>query len=153
MFGSLGGNPHTMLSKSSLRILIITDLLLVALSIVVGIMGQSSLPEPLRAYEQAQSEAEMMPREWIVVGVGIPLSIAMLVASIGLMAFWEPARPLYLATVVVAILLTPLAGPYISSGWAQAIDGASLTITGVVLAIVYFSPLSDLYVKPKNVIQ
>jgi hypothetical protein len=88
-----------MLSTRSFRILVITDLLLVALSVVVGIMGEASLPEPLRAYEQAQSETDVAPSEWVVIGVGIPLIIAVLVASIGLMVFWRPARPLYLATV------------------------------------------------------
>ena len=129
-----------MLSKRSLRIMVVTDLLLVALSVIVGIMSEASLPEPLRAYEEAQAEADTTPSQWIAIAVGIPLIIAMLIACVGLLVFWGPARPLYLATVIVAILLTPLAGPYVSTGWAQAIDQASFIITGVVLAVIYFSP-------------
>lgn len=139
-----------MLTKRSLRILIIVDLVLIAVGVAVGIVSEAWLPEPLRAFEQARAEADMMPREWILVGLGIPVIIAVLVASIGLMCFWRPARPLYLARIVVAAVLMPLSGPYITSGWAEAIESVSLTVSGVVLALIYFSPLRDLYARPQT---
>lgn len=138
-----------MLTKRSLRVLIVTDLVLIAVGVVIGIIGEAWLPEPLRAFEQARAEADMTTRDWILVGVGIPLIIAVPVASIGLMCFWRPARPLYLASIVAAALLMPLGGPYITSGWAETLESVSLTVSGVVLAVIYFSPLRDLYARPQ----
>ena len=139
-----------MLTKRSLRILIVADLVLIAVGVAVGIVGEAWLPEPLRAFEQARAEADMTPRDWILLGVAIPLSIAVLVASIGLMCFWRPARPLYFASIVVAAVLMPLGGPYITSGWSEAFESVSLTVSGVVLALIYFSPLRDLYARPQT---
>jgi hypothetical protein len=139
-----------MLTKRSLRVLIVANLILIAVSVVVGIVGEAWLPEPLRAFEQTRAEADMTPNDWVLVCVGIPLLITVLVASIGLLAFWRPARPLYFVTIVVATLLTPLGGPYITLGWAQALDGVSFIVTGVVLAAIYFSPLRELYDRPHH---
>jgi hypothetical protein len=141
-----------MLSKRSLRILIIAQLVLIVLSIVVAFTSESSLPEPLRAYEQARSDVDMTIRHWVLLGTGVLLIVGLLVSSIGLMVFWRPARPLYLATNIAMIAWTPFAGPYVTAGWVQAIDGVSLITIGVVLALIYWSPLSDLYEKPKSAV-
>jgi hypothetical protein len=139
-----------MINQHLLRILVVTDLLLVALSVVVGILSEASLPEPLRVYEEARSAAEMSPRDWVVMGIGIPLIITMPVANIGLLLFWKPARPLYLATAIVSFLLTPFAGPYVTSGWEQAMDHASCLVAGLVLGLIYCSPLREVYDRTEN---
>lgn len=128
----------------------ITDLLLVAVSVAVGVVGEAWLPEPLRAFEEARAEANLTPNDWVVLGAGIPLIIVALVSSVGLMFFWRPARPLYLASLIVAIMLTPLGGPYITSGLEEALDCVSMTVSGVILALIYFSPLRDFFKRQQN---
>ncbi len=139
-------------SKRLLRILIIADFILVALSIVGALVGESSLPESLRAYEQARSEADLTVKEWVLVGVSAPLLIAWLVSSFGLFFFWRPARAMYLVTVVGSLAVTPFTDVYITAGWVEAIEGVSLIVTGIVLALIYASPLKDLFEKPKNAV-
>lgn len=138
-----------MLSKRSLRVLIVTDFLLLAVSVVVGIAGEAWLPEQLQAFEQARAQADMTTNDWVMMVLGLLLLIAVLVAFVGLLIFWRPARPLYFATLVVAALLTPFDGPYITSGLAQAFGDVSLIVSGIVLAVIYFSPLRALYDRPR----
>lgn len=143
-----------MLTKRNLRLLVIADLLLVVLGVVVGLLSEDSLPEPLRVFVRAQREADrdadLTTNEWIGVAIGFPLIIAMLVSHVGLFLFWRPARVLYVASLIGLIALSLFLGPHVSTGWVQAIDTASLTITGMVLALIYWSPLKELYEKPKE---
>lgn len=139
-----------MLCKRSLRILIVVDLILIVISGIVSIVGEAWLPEQLQAFEQARAEADATTSDWVLMIVGVPLVIAVLMSFIGLLVFWHPARPLYFATLVAAALLTPFGGSYVTPGWAQAIDGVSSIVSGVLLAVIYFSPLRELYNRPQK---
>jgi hypothetical protein len=110
---------------------------------------ESSLPEPLRAFLDAESEAEITVREMVMLLAAIPVIILLLVSSIGLFFFWRPARMLYLIALVAGLLLTPFFGPYVDAGWGTTFEEAAVIVSGVILAPVYFSPLKDLYEKPK----
>jgi hypothetical protein len=46
------------------------------------------------------------------------------------------------------LLPTPFFGPYVDAGWGIAIDYAAMIVSGVILALVYFSPLKSLYERP-----
>jgi len=136
-------------SKRFLRVLIVANLILIAVGAVVGIVGKAWLPDPLRVFEQSRA-ADITATDWILFGVSIPMLIALVVASIGLLLFSRPARPLYLAIIIVDILLTPCWGPYVTTGWARALEAVSYIINGVVLALIYFSPLRDLFERPQT---
>jgi hypothetical protein len=62
-----------MLTKRSLRLLILADLVLIVAGAVVGMVGEAWLPEPLLAFEQARAEAEMETEDWVLLGSAIPL--------------------------------------------------------------------------------
>jgi len=133
------------LSKRSLRVLIVGEFLLAVLSLIVGIASEGSLPEPLREFERSRAEGEMTTFDWVILGVVIPVLIAGLVAYVGLLLFWRPARGIYLATTVVAGLISPFLGPEVATGPAGALEDLSCIVTGVLLAVLYFSPVSELY--------
>jgi len=118
---------------------------------VVSLLTESALPEPLRAFLKAESEAEVTVREMIMFAAAIPLLILLLVSSIGLFFFWRPARILYLITSVAGLLVTPFFGPYVDAGWGTTFDEAATIVSGVILALIYFSSLKELYEKPKVV--
>jgi hypothetical protein len=136
--------------KSTFRILVVTDLVLILLVAVVGLVSESSLPEPLRAFEQSRAEADMTTSEWIIVGVGVPLIVAIFVASFGLMFFWRNARSLFSVTTILALLVVPFGGPYITTGFGSALESLSCGFTGFLLAIIYFSPIKEKFKKQQE---
>src|SRR5687767_10907811 len=106
----------TMPTKGTLRLLIVVEVLLTVGSVVASFLGESSLPEPLRTFEAEQSDAEIGRKLVVLFSLGLLLLIAMVVAWVGLFIFWRPARRLYLAATVLALLLTPFFGPYVETG-------------------------------------
>ena len=135
-------------SKGFLRTLIVAEVGLGLLSVVVSSLTETLLPEPLRAFLKAESEAEMTARTMIMGALTIALLVLWLLSSVGLFFFWRPARMLYLVVTVVGLLVAPFFGPYVDAGWGTAFDEASLIGSGVILALIYFSPLKNLYEKP-----
>jgi len=135
-------------SKVFLRTLIVAEISLGAISVVVSLLTESALPEPLRAFVKAEAEAEMTVGPMIMIATTIPLVILFFLSSIGLFFFWRPARIVYLIATVAGLLLTPFFGPYVDLGWATAFDEAAILVSGVILSLIYFSPLKDLYEKP-----
>jgi hypothetical protein len=132
-------------SKSFLRILIVVEIGLAILGGVVSQLTASLLPESLRAFSEAKSQVE---QSLVTLRVAFPLIILSLVSSIGLFFFWRPSRILYLISSVLGLLLAPFFGPYVDAGWGKAFEDAALVISGVILALVYFSPLKSLYERP-----
>ena len=138
------GAAHVMPSKGFLRLLVVAHIVLGIASIVYS-LPLSSLPEPVRAFLRAESEAAMLGSGVILV-LSIPLIILILMSSTGLLFFWRPARILYLITIVAGLLLTPFSGPTLYAGWGKAFEEAAIMVSGIILALIYLSPLKDLYV-------
>ena len=132
-------------SKSFLRTLIVVEIGLEILGIVVFLLTKSWLPESLRAFLEAE---EQTARALVIMKVVFPLFILWLVSSIGLFFFWRPSRVLYLMSIVLGVLVSPFLGPYVDAGWGRAFQDAAITVSGVILALVYFSPLKSLYETP-----
>ena len=134
-----------MLTKRALRFLLVAEILLAITGGIVTVFTESLLPAELQAYEQAVSEADVTTREWVLLGVGIVLLVFLLVSSIGLFVFWRPARLLYFCTVIGGLALTPFYGPYVDAGWGTLFQEMAMIVSGVILALIYYSPLRDLY--------
>jgi hypothetical protein len=132
-------------SKSFLRILIVAEIGLGILGGVVSLLTASLLPESLRAFSEAKSQVE---QSLVTLRVAFPVIILSLVSSIGLFFFWRPSRILYLISSVLGLLLAPFLGPYVDAGWGRALEDAALVVSGVILALVYFSPLKSFYERP-----
>jgi len=132
-------------SKSFLRILIVVEIGLGILCIVVSLLTVSLLPESLRAFSEAESQGE---RGLVILRVAFPVMILWLGSIIGLFFFWRPSRILYLISIILGLLLPPFFGPYVDAGWGTAFEDAATIVSGVILALVYFSPLKSLYERP-----
>jgi hypothetical protein len=130
--------------------LIVAHFVLVILGAIIDFYSESLLPEPLRQYEKIQIEEVIAFGEWGLLAVLTVLGLAVLVSFIGLFVFWPPARPLYLVSSVANILVTPYLGPYIEAGWSRMFFDTVVLLDGVILALVYFSPLKELYEPEKR---
>ncbi len=137
-------------SKSFLRILIVAQFGLFVLAIVVALLTVSLLPEPLRAYAEAEARGEMTTRNWDTLRLIFPVLMLWLGSSIGLFFFWRPSRIFYLIYIVLGLLVTPFLGPNVDTGWSRTFEEAASIVSGVILALVYFSPLKNLYERASN---
>jgi len=131
-------------SKNLLRILVVSAIV----TLILGVIGQflAELPEPLKAYRQAELHGEVGAQDWLSAIFAITWVTMGLAGAVGLLFFWRPARILYLVAAVAGIFSTVLAGPVVLAGWSMAMDELSNLLSGAILALVYFSPLAAEFV-------
>ena len=135
------------LTKTTLRTLIIAQFVLGIASIVSSELAASSLPDALRVASE-HSEYDFSPAVLQTLLVIFILFVVLAVISwIGLFVFWRPARFLYFITVILLLLPTLLGGPHVGTGLSAMLAETVSIITGIILALIYFSPLKELYEK------
>jgi len=80
----------------------------------------------------------------VIVGL---VAVGALASTIGMFFFQRWARFLSLVIVFATLILAPLTGAQLLSGASYSFYFLSTTIWGAVLAIAYFTPLSQRFVK------
>jgi len=142
-------SPRTMHLKTRLKLLLCIEALFIICTIALGIFGDSLLPEQLRDYEASVANAPDTLIGGIVVAVEMVLLATALTATIGLFLSWRPARGLYLWTRIAVVVTSPLDGPNVVSGWEDMFDGSAILVAGVIIGMLYYSQIRELYDKPK----
>ena len=127
-------------SKAILRILIVAEFILLIGAPIIAVITEGSLPEPLRTYEAAHDSLDSAD-----IIMGIFLLVVFAVSRIGLIVLWRPARELYVWSMVAATFYTCFARAIVHTGLEDALVSSGLIVFGVVSALIYWSPLSDLY--------
>jgi amino acid transporter len=130
--------------KTFLQTMVIAQVLLGIGSVVVGLTTESSLPEPLLTYVQL----EMRKDERVLSVVAVALVVVYLIATTGLVFFWRRARILYLVALLGDLFVTLCSGPDVNTRWESGFETLIAGLWGFILALVYFSPLKELYAKP-----
>ena len=117
-----------------------------ALGIAGGIFDfvfPSAVPEVLSNAQEA-NDAELSNTSLVVgallVVVALPIGIA---SFVGLYLFRPWAPRLAVAVSIGVLFVLPLLGASVASGWSAALGSLSATLWGVILALVYFSPLKE----------
>lgn len=106
------------------------------------------LPEALSAAWEKDPPFDPTPEYlWLWIAVLVPWLVASTVSTIGLFFFRHWARPLALVVATLGLAISPLFGPGLSSGWSNALLEASFLSWGAVLALSYFSPLSERFAR------
>ena len=139
----------TVPTKTTLRLLIVVEVLLGIGSLVAYYLGEPSLPEALRTFEPEVFATAGVNALGVVLGILVLLLIALFIAWIGLFLFWRPARLIYLVVTVLALAVMPFFGPYVETGLSYTLTEATSIVAGIILALIYWSPLRDLFEKPK----
>lgn len=127
-----------MKSATMLRLCVALELALIVISIVLSMVLQPFLPEPLRAW-LAQNEQQLRPADLALFALFVPLLIALVVASVGLLLLKRWAAWLYLYVNVLGLLLVPFTGPTVEHAVAETFSEAGTMLGGVVLALAFFS--------------
>lgn len=119
---------------------------LVVASFVVGAVygyGFTKIEYPASWHEPID------PRDLVIHMIGPILALINLIAYVGLLFFWRPARIL-----LVVYLLGVMGPPFIDMpqmpGWLQALHRLDLILQGVLLASMFLPPYSGLFAKARS---
>ena len=138
------------MSVRTFRILVVTLLLLTIGIVVADSATRSHLPEPLRAYLDAEDkvQAEMPPRLMVLAFGAIAVASLAFISSIGLLVLWRPARLLYTLSFVIALPLYLVMDPVIYSGTTEFLNELASLLGGAIWALLYFSPIKSHFDRP-----
>jgi hypothetical protein len=131
-----------MATKRFLRTLILIQIPIILADLVAGMSSARTLPEPLRSFRAGNDLSGLA-----LVTAGIFL-ITWLTANFGLYFIWRPARTLLLFSAMLNLLGALVSGPFVRTAWEDMFDDASVLVTGMILGLLYFSPLKELFEKP-----
>ena len=90
-----------------------------------------------------EPETWLMSNLWVAGGLLGGLAVAWLLGLVGLFRFKSWVSPLSLYSMLVGFLVCPFLGASLSSGLESALLEASTTVWGAILALSYFSAVSD----------
>ena len=131
-------------------------LILISLGCLIANLGitflvPSLIPEPLRLadenYMQSAAESGSALYDLLQLLIIAGLLVASISAFIGMFLFKPWARPLNVILAFSSFIIWPLLGYNLASGWSQAISDFALIILGGVIAMSYFSPISNHFDK------
>lgn len=135
------------MSKNKFRLLIISSLIFAILAGIYDYLWIDPVSEQIMDYAY-EIEPEIVGTQLIVIlAVGILAIVFAIISFIGLLLFKSWAKPLYLAGFVLFMPLYPFFGVTVYSGASQIFYDLSLIASGAILALLYFSPVSEFYHK------
>jgi hypothetical protein len=126
-------------AKLALRIAIVCEWVLVAVGAALSFTLEDTLPIQLREYLEWEANQDLTALD---LGLGATFSalfIAYLGSSLSLFLLRRWARWMYLACVIGIYILMPLAGPTVEHGLADTVDGVSEVLSGVIIALIFFT--------------
>jgi hypothetical protein len=104
--------------------------------LVAEVVSSATITAP-----DAPMDAESNPT---ILLLSLFVAVGAVVSLVGLWRFWAPARPLYVTVLLIAIgLVAVIPGASTSaSGLESAISSLGTLVAGMVIALMYFSPVS-----------
>ncbi len=119
-------------------------------SVVLENILEDTLPSEIRQYIARNDNAEMTSVQMVGYGFGVVLLAGMIVSWIGLWRLWRPARTIYTACWLSAILLYLAMEPaYYYTPVGVMLSEYSTLAGGFVLGLIYFSDLSVHFSRAK----
>jgi hypothetical protein len=135
------------MSRQSFRKLIILEWLIVAVALVVLFSTENHLPPELRDYLEVQKNREVTTLDWIGFTVSIVYGATYIIVYVGLYRFKGWAKTLLLPMHLVGLLVVPLHGASVATGWVAALSYSGSLVAGGILFLVYLSPVAQMFVN------
>jgi len=146
--------------QNILRLVVILEWVFLITGLALSFALEGTLPLELRNWLASESERPLRLSDIALLLVGVPLLIADIVASVGLLFLQKWAAWLYLVSNVGGYLFLPFTGPSVDHAVADTMDEISTLLTGVVLTLAFFTtaleqrkrnaePPPPLYAKPE----
>jgi hypothetical protein len=133
------------MSKAAFRILLILIIVTATGGEIISLTSIASLPESVQAYIRSSSGVTA-PNHAIRIlsAAGLLLTI---VAFVGLFLFWRPARQLFVLAWLLARCISLFLGATFESAWAATLGSVSDSLEGIVIALIFFSPVANFFEK------
>ena len=122
----------------AIKILAVTNIVLLPIVVVLGLYLERFLPALLVEFLEQEMERENSTIELVVSLLAIPVLIVHLAALFGVLFHKQWSRAALLYTSVIFYLLIPSLGPYVDHAFSAALDGFSSFLLGALLALLYF---------------
>ncbi len=139
--------PHSsgvklIMNKNNFRILVVITFILSVLAGVYDFIWPSEIITQISDYayeiEPEYSDFQIM----IVSVIAVLLLVCAAVSFVGLLLFKNWGRHLYIAGFIIAFPLYPFMGVSVVSGANQLIYDLAMVLSGVLIAVCYYSPIS-----------
>jgi len=135
------------MTKNQFRSLVVFTFLLTILSIVYDFFYADAITEKLFVYQDILEPDWSDTKLYLLAGTISITVLAALAGFVGLLVFGNLARHLFLFACVLFLVITPFIGPYIASGVNQTLHDVVNLLSGLILALVYFSPVRNYFVS------
>ncbi|MFY8135214.1 MAG: hypothetical protein ACOVKS_09440 [Aquimonas sp.] len=131
------------MSIKSFRVLLMLHLLALVASVGVDFLP-GAIPEAL---EQAYYELPqpVLMGQAVLLLMAIPLLMAWLAGVVGLLLMKRWGRGLSLYLTLFGLLIYPVTGPSLASGWSSGLSELAALSWGAALACAYFSPVAEAF--------
>jgi hypothetical protein len=125
-----------------LKNLITANFVMLGIIIAMGLAGYTTLPTALEEYSLALIDEYAFG--YILV---LPFLVAYITALILIYKLKPVGRTLFLWISIISVFMYFFTGPMITDELTSILGDASLLFDGVILGIIYFSPLKDKFSK------
>lgn len=135
------------MSKRTFQCLIISKWLLLILTMILYVTTKKLLPPELRAYFETQQNLPLTNTETIFLWIILGWLVFAFVNSIWLFMFKNWARRTFVLLLIINVLITPIpiGTGYVMTGWTMLTYYLSAVVDGVLIALMYFSPISEMF--------
>jgi len=139
------------ISKRTFRFLVVLPLFLSFVSYGLGMMPFSRLPE--KAEEAKLERTSLVDNMNMYFGMAIMLGSVLLylLAMLGMLIFWNVARILYLASVLIQMAWSFTVNPHVNTGIHNGMAMIMTFVIGLVVAISYTSNIAELFEQPRTI--
>lgn len=135
--------------RRNFQIIVASSQILAIVLLVVMYVTESSLPPELLGYLSGY-ETILVPDRYSILelSTNIPFLIERslgILAVVGLIRFKAWGKSVFLIYLGVELILMVLSGPHVSTGWTSFVGYIYSVVEGVILALIYFSPIRKMF--------
>jgi hypothetical protein len=135
------------MSKSNFRLLILGSWALIVIEVAAHFIALRWLPVELRAWLEGYLSDPRNRASAPKLLLDVLYLVSYFIISIGLFRFRPWAKSLLLPSIILGLVLGATRRISVDVGWVVSLKYLSGMVSGVLLAIVYWSPLSGMFRK------
>ncbi len=139
------------MTKTQFRILVVLSLFFGVLAVVSDLVISNPILYQVTVYAESLEAEWSDTKTYIGISIGVLLIIYLIYTFIGLLFFWNNARLFYLAGFIVSIpFYFYFLGIVVVSPIGGLLYDSSNILSGMILALIYFSPVKQYFTERSN---